>query len=666
MFNARRIILCTIALAALASGAAPGRAGDYGTELPFTAGTGARTSGLGVAGVSLIESPTLMYFNAAVLRRYDRKAFEFYRTTFFDSDAQYLTLSYVHPTLDMGTFGVSILRLGVDGIEQRDINNNLLGSVDDGQTRVLLGYGLNVHPLLAVGFNAKIDNHSFGGYSGTGFGFDLGLHALKEISDTGFVRDVRAGLAVENLIEPKIQLDEEDVADPLRTSLGASLVAGYDDFGFTTALDVVYPRFSPAQVRFGQEIDYLKFFALRFGMQGSTPTFGLGGQYRGVALDYAYRSEDLGSNHRISLTVAFGKSTSERSEERRAQIDAELQSRVAERLYEFEQTQLIDLTTAADGLFDAGDYPGALTQYDAVLLWDPENEHAAARHHECRFRIEISEGRSLFAGEDYVAALYRFRRALQLDPDDVEAAELVAECQRKIEEDSDRALMIDQMVRSAIDLYAEGRYSEAQAAFEEILRIDPKNQLAYEYEHKSRTNVQNAVQGLILRARAQADRGQYGSAIATLQQALEFAPDNEQIRSEILILSQRESRAQEELTSAPATQTTLRQPDPVPANRAALDAKYEQGLRYFEDGEFERATRELLEVWTVAPTYRNVSDPLTRAYLFLGMKVYSDERYDDAIRIWEKILAIDPGNSKAQRYLQKTREEASRLTEGVR
>ena len=46
----------------------------------------------------------------------------------------------------------------------------------------------------------------------------------------------------------------------------------------------------------------------------------------------------------------------------------------------------------------------------------------------------------------------------------------------------------------------------------------------------------------------------------------------------------------------------------------------------------------------------------------MGMRKYSQEHYTDAIRIWEKILAIDPSNVKAQRYLQKTREESNRLS----
>jgi len=667
----RRFIICTLfGLAALCTLANTARSDSYGTELPFVAGTGARASGLGLAGVSLIEAPSLMYFNPGVLRRYDYKTVELYRTTLFDSDAQYLSLSYVHPTLDFGTFGVSILRLGVGGIEQRDINNNLLGDVEDGQTRILLGYGVNAHRLVAIGLNLKIDRHTFGGFSGTGVGIDLGVHARKPLSATGTFREVRAGLAIENLIEPTIRLDQEDVGDPLRTSLGTSLVAAHRSLGFTTALDLVAPRFSPVQLRFGQEVTYDEFFAVRFGMQGSTPTFGIGGRYQTVALDYAYRSEDLGSNHRISLTVGFGRSVHERADERNARLDAEMQSRVAQRVSEFENIQIASFTAKADSLFDAGDYEGALAQYDVVLLWEPGDEHARRRHTECRYRVEFAAGDSLFTSGDYVAALYRFHQALQIRPDDADALARVAACQGKIDANTDRAQMIDNMLRGAIDLYASKRYAEAQAGFEEVLRISPDNRIAKEYQYKSRTNVKNDVQRHILRSRTYADKKQYGSAIAELEAALVHGP-SDQVRAELqtLRLRQQAGLNQPEDTAPVHTRKDRVASDPVPrSTRAneALEARYDAGLRLFEAGDFERASHKLLEVWTVAPNHRNVSEVLARSYLFLGMKVYSEEKYDEAIRIWEKILVIDPGNSKAQRYLQKTREESARLTEGQR
>ncbi|MCH7549405.1 MAG: hypothetical protein IH969_07720, partial [Candidatus Krumholzibacteriota bacterium] len=317
----------------------------------------------------------------------------------------------------------------------------------------------------------------------------------------------------------------------------------------------------------------------------------------------------------------------------------------------------------ADSLFEAGDYSGALRQYDVVLLWDPANPHAGQRLAECRYRIEINEGRQSFDENEYVAALYRARLALQIKHGDTEAMALVSKCQLRIEENADRSQMIASVLRSAIDRYADGRYVEAEAGFQEVLRMDPENRLAAEYEYKSRTNVQNAIHRLVLRSRSLAERGQYGSAIASLEEALRLQP-NGNIKADLLVLRQR----QRDAAASTKASTALRKTRPPSSERTAiskaLENRYESGLRHLEKGDFDRAARDLLEVWTVEPRYRNVSDVLTRSYLFMGMKVYSEERYEDAIRIWEKVLAIDPGNAKAQRYLRKTREEAGRLSGG--
>ena len=191
-------------------------AGEYGTELPFAAGAGGRASALGLAGSSLSGNPSLQYFNPAGLAELQYKEFEFYRTTYFDSRSAYHTFHYAHPMLNYGTLGISVLRLDVSGIEERDINNVLLSdNMKNAQTRLLFGYAAPLHPALAAGINLKIDNQSFGSYNGSGVGMDLGFLATKMFTGHKHLEYLRAGMSILNLIEPVVKLDQEDVADPL-------------------------------------------------------------------------------------------------------------------------------------------------------------------------------------------------------------------------------------------------------------------------------------------------------------------------------------------------------------------------------------------------------------------------------------------------------------------
>ena len=50
-----------------------------------------------------------------------------------------------------------------------------------------------------------------------------------------------------------------------------------------------------------------------------------------------------------------------------------------------------------------------------------------------------------------------------------------------------------------------------------------------------------------------------------------------------------------------------------------------------------------------------------KAYQYLGMEHYARHEYDRALEVWNKILAVDPNNEKAIRYITKTKEELSKL-----
>jgi tetratricopeptide (TPR) repeat protein len=646
------------------------RAGSYGTELPFTAGTGARASAMGLAGSSLTGEPSVQFYNPACVAALQYKELEFYRTTFFDSKSAYHTIHFAYPTLDYGTLALSVLRLDVGDVEERDDNNILLSSdLKDAQTRILLGYAASLHSALAAGLNLKLDNHSFAGYSGSGIGLDLGFLATKTFAAGSRLEKLRAGLSLVNVIEPSVKLDQEDVADPLSLVFGGSAVYAAGKIGFITAVDFVAPRFSPFQVRFGQEISYQDMLAFRFGFDGSTPTFGAGAEWRNVAVNYAFRSEDLGSNHRISVSVGFGASVGERRESERAALEAELDRQINSKMSDLESSQLSETLKRADQMFTEARYGEAAAQYELALLWDSGNIHARSQIETCRYYGAMSEARSLMEEQNYLEALYQLRRALSFSPDDAEASALMTECNRRIREQSDHTDMVDHMLKRSIDLYAARRFAEAQAGFREILNLDPDNKLASEYEQKSHAQIQNQKQKLVMNANNLADRGEYAAAASALEQALRFGPD-EQISVRISELQakqraeeQRQAQLRRETTKPPTLSVrSTAAPGRRNVDPAVLEPRYNEGLRYFEEGEFDDAVRRFQEVWAIAPDYHNVTELLTKAYLFMGMKKYSEENYDDAIVIWERALTVDPDNSKAKRYLQKAKEEASRLS----
>ena len=300
-------VLMCISLMILLIRPSASTAGSYGTELPFVLGTGARVSGMGAAGTSLRGNASIHFYNPAALSYLEQKQFTFFRTTLFDSESVYHTASYAHPLMNVGTIGLSILRVDVDGIEERNNINELLSNdMHNSQTRILLGFARQMSSMISAGVNLKVDNQKFGDLSATGVGLDVGATASQSLDGSSFVKELRQGFVIQNVIEPSLTLDQEDVPDPRSFVLGVSALSEAGDVVMVTAIDIVRARFSPARFRIGQEVSYMDLFSLRFGVDDKDPTYGFGAKWKHIAVDYAYLDEDLGNNHRVSLSVRFG------------------------------------------------------------------------------------------------------------------------------------------------------------------------------------------------------------------------------------------------------------------------------------------------------------------------------------------------------------------------
>jgi tetratricopeptide (TPR) repeat protein len=225
----------------------------------------------------------------------------------------------------------------------------------------------------------------------------------------------------------------------------------------------------------------------------------------------------------------------------------------------------------------------------------------------------------------------------------------------------DSAAAVNTMLKTAIDLYADRRFSEAKSGFEGVLSISPTNPLASEYRDKCVANIRSVVSAHKKRATNLAAAGEYERAISELRATLAYE-NTPAVRNQIARYGR--------LMAETETPDTLRiqpseQPQQSPAQPAqklaGLDKRYGMGIEYFDNGDFTAAIKALSEVWAVDAKFRNVSPLLAKAYLFVGMNYYAEQNYGQAIMMWEKALTVDPKNSKAERYLRKASEEARAL-----
>jgi tetratricopeptide (TPR) repeat protein len=624
----------------------------YGTELPFVLGTDARVSAMGLAGVSLRGDASLQYYNPAAMSYLQWKQFSFFRSVLFESDVLYHTISYGHPLLNYGTLAVSLMRVDVSGVEERDDKNQLVSSdLHNAQTRLLLGYSRLVTSSISAGFNIKVDNQSFGSYSSSGIGLDVGIAASQHINGHGLIRGFRQGFAIQNVIEPAVKLDQEKVADPMQVALGVTMLSHIGAAFMETAIDLVSPRFSPTRLQVGQEVRYADMFSFRFGLDASSPVYGLGARYKSATLDYAYKTTDLGANHQFSFSVRFGASTSQQKNEARTRLERQVNDGISQRMDDLEKSQISAALQTGDSLFALGQYDKAAARFESALLWDPGNEHAEEYLARSDYNRLVEQGFIAMGREDYVQALFNYRQALELMPDDSDAREKIDLCNQEIIASQNSAALVNNLLKTSIDLYANREFTSALAGFDELTRLDPSNELAADYRLKCLMQIEEIVQKHLRDSQIAVDRGDYQSAIAELEQALTYEPSNGLIKERIAKLERERRKAAASVMEPTAKPTTTATPSPV--NAEELEGKYKRGMTHFNDGRFDLAVGLFMEVWTADANFHDVGPLLTKSYLLIGMRLYSQDQYEGAIETWKKALAIDPNNVKVRRYLRR-------------
>ena len=100
----------------------------------LSVGAGARALGMGGAFVAVADDGTAAYWSPGGLSSLERREVDFMHSQQFDNLVKTNFISYVHPTSNWGTFGISWLRLGVEDIPRTgyiDSNENIHQDYND-------------------------------------------------------------------------------------------------------------------------------------------------------------------------------------------------------------------------------------------------------------------------------------------------------------------------------------------------------------------------------------------------------------------------------------------------------------------------------------------------------------------------------------------------------
>jgi hypothetical protein len=294
-------------------------------------GVGGRAMGMGGAYVALATDATSGYWNPAAAAALDHPEIFLMHDERFAGLVNYDVAAATIPYGSNASLGLTVLRLGVDGIQDTrnaliDLNGN--GQFDPGDRidhskityfssadwAAFLTYAQRGSDDLSYGLNLKLIRRSLGDATATGIGFDLGVRyrAADRITLGANLQDATTSLVAWST-------GRNELVSPTLKVGGA---ASFDLFGgvLTPALDIDV-RFenrryaSTAHLgpisfdpRLGLEFDYRQTVAVRGGMNDLRQlSVGAGLHLRKLELDYSFtgfgNNNDLGSTHRISLRI---------------------------------------------------------------------------------------------------------------------------------------------------------------------------------------------------------------------------------------------------------------------------------------------------------------------------------------------------------------------------
>ncbi len=611
--------------------------GQAGTRSNFTFGFGARAMGMGNAFVAMADDPTALYWNSAGLDHIYQQSLTFFHAS-LPEGGLYDFLGYAYPTLDLGTFGLGIARLGTGGIEEYDLSGSETGSTFSYDSYALfLGYGLKLPWNLTGGLSLKVYRRAWYGislaeYSGdnaaTGIGMDLGLLYRPEFGTSALLKNWSFGLNVQNLFQP--QLREGDITDVLPLALRFGLMKeipfGDGRTGLNILLDLDKSSTTDLGIFFGTEFNYQNIGKIRLGYNNSSISFGAGVEYSMFQIDYAFGNPSyealLPPIHRISLTVNFGMNRDEMFEIV-MQLKKEEEEALAAQIREADKQKFIaEHTEKADAYFKENKYLDAIVEYQQVIGADPFHQHS---------KIMLDSSNTKLAGE------------FQSQQDQAVLAAL----------DKDRA---ESDIRFINEHYEEGRrfldkkqYTEALIQFNLALERDPENQQVRSAIQTTRRRLSEDLNALMRRGRQEMGSQNYSEALRLFSEARILAIDDPGVKKEVDTL----------------------------VGRVKLQESIQQGIMLYDVGQYDQALSLFEALLAEDPGNQFVKqyydrtkleamadlqpmDPDTERRYLEGVEKYMLGRYFQAIEIWEAIEKDHPYNKRVLEAINAARERIKR------
>ena len=536
-----------------------------GVQGELQVGPGARALALGSAAfVALPGDASSIYWNPGGLDQLSRGSVTLFHTNLLGG-ATYNYLGIVQPTLTTGTFGIGIIRVGIDGVDARDESNNSQGTLDYSHLQLLFAYSKQLPFNLSLGFNFKISRQALGKQTASGIGADFGMLYAPDF-DSEFLQNLKFGLTIQNILEPELRLGTTSDKLPYSIRFGAvkPFLIGGDGDAVNLLFGVEQGDKSKLHLHSGAEYVYRGMAMLRTGISRNDSSaaqlsFGAGLIYQRYHLDYSFGKffpNELTSSHRLSLTVDFGHSREEMAriaEDRRL---AAIEKEVIERQRFQRNLEFQNHMDAGKAFYDRNEFFSSYIEFSAARQLDPANEEsdswvgkvneklaaeqktreaelskqaqAEAAKQEVRDFVEsqFKKGMNYFEAGRYSEAIQEWRRGLERDPQNVQITRWLEETRK---ETTGR---IADMFRRADALAREGKYLEAIQILQQMENMGAGDGTAQKDVQDRITRLQRlmAYQDLYRQGLTEYINKNYVAAVGFFAQALKTEPNNEKVK----------------------------------------------------------------------------------------------------------------------------------------
>lgn len=614
-------------------GIAKGDEGFAGTQSNFNLGVGARALALGNAYVAMPFDATAVYWNPAGLDYIQQKNVSLFYTNLV-WDAKYYYAGYAHPTVNFGTFGFGIINIGMGDIKEMDSSAPIeLGTFSYAQQEFILSYGKQFPWNIALGINLKIDHQSIYGLSDTGVGADFGFLYRPNFTNL-LLSGLSVGMTVQNLFGPRLkQISETDI-NPVNFRMGFAKPILTNEWGnqFTIFMDFEQGEYEPFKFHTGTEYVFNNFAMLRVGLNNNQIAFGAGAAVSMFQIDYMYgkfSDNPFDANHRISFSITFGKSKQELvkiAEDRRLQ---EIQRKVEQqRIWERDE-KIADSMDRGKQYVEIEDYARALREFNFITSYENEMPNSTM----------IEEARKLAE-----STIQKRDEKLKKTYDEIRT--------RNDEEKRREELKIflDRQFDLGLAHYEVEEYEKAIDEWQKMLDRDSNNVLAKEWIAKANTDYEKKILSLINRADNFARKGRYLEAISVLNNARMLNPDEKQVDA----IETRSNRYKQQMQ---------------------FDELFQQGYRYYITKDYTNAMNSFSEALKHRPNNEQVkkfytdaearanakkqrmTPEMTKQYT-RGINLYTAGKYDEAIKVWEELLKIQPYNKEILDTIDEAKERS--------